>query len=318
MKYALIILTHNAEEHLKLLAHDIAALTQQPDEVIVVDSASSDSTLELVKKHFPEANLLAQPTNVDFCKGYNIGILEASSEIVLTVNQRVHLTPSSVEKMMARMESDDTVAAVGPKILQQDHKTIDSMGIVGDKRRHFSNLGEGEADTGQHDESTPFGISGACMLLRKEALEEIAQPGKTRPEYLDEDFVAYKDDVDLAYRFRHRGWDLVLEPSAVVSYVRNTAYSKRRTQRSKRAKTYSLRNHWWTLLKNEPFSAILRDLLQIAVYESLKLTFIALTDPKTVLSVAPAYLKKLPKMMKKRQQILSMSVAKKTIHHWFQ
>lgn len=318
MKYALIILTHNAGEYVPQLAQDVAQLTQQPSQVIVVDSASADNTCELVRECFPTAILCAQPTNVDFCKGYNIGIREASEEAVLTVNQRVRLTPASVERLIQRMEQAERVAAVGPKIVQADNATIDSMGIVGDVRRHFSNLGEGEKDEGQYDNTKPFGISGACMLLRKEALEEIAHPGSGKPEYLDEDFVAYKDDIDLAYRLRHRGWDIVLEPRAVVSYARNTGDAKQRIQRSKRAKTYSLRNHWWLLLKNEPFSGILRNLLQISVYESLKLTYISITDPKTVLSVVPAYFKKLPRMLKKRQQILSTSRAKKTIDQWFQ
>jgi hypothetical protein len=71
-------------------------------------------------------------------------------------------------------------------------------------------------------------------------------------------------------------------------------------------------------LKNEPFSAILRNLLQVLFYESLKFTFITLTDPRTIVSVVPAYFKKLPKMLKKRQQILSSSTAKTTTDTWLQ
>jgi GT2 family glycosyltransferase len=318
MNYSLIVLTYNAEDILEDLRKNIDSFTRKPSEIIIVDSASGDKTVEQVQEVFPDANLLAQPSNVDFCKGYNIGIQSAKNDVVLTMNQRALAASESVEHLLKRMNSDERIAAVGPKLLQMDGKTIDSMGIVGDVRRHFSNRGEGEEDSGQYDNQEVFGISGACMLLRVSALEDIAHPGKARPEYLDEDFVAYKDDVDLAYRLRHRSWKVVLEHEAVVRYQRNTGGGKSRLHRSKRAKNYSLRNHWWTLLKNEPFSAILRNLLQVLFYESLKFTFITLTDPRTIVSVVPAYFKKLPKMLKKRQQILSSSTAKTTTDTWLQ
>lgn len=320
MDYSLVILTHNAEAILPALTASITALTTQPAEIIIVDSASSDDTVQSIKKLLPTATVLAQPRNVDFCRGYNIGIAHAKkSDYVLMINQRITMQPDSATQLLNKITSDKTLAAVGPKLLNAENKKIDSMGIVSDRRRQFDNLGEGEEDTGQHDDTKVFGVSGAAIMLRMEAVQDITKNGGGRDtEFLDHDFIAYKDDVDIAYRFRHRGWSLAVEPSAVMYYDRNTGDGKKRASRSKRAKTYSLRNHWWVLLKNEPFSAIVRDLIWVATYESMKLTYLTLRDPRTVLSVVPAYFRALPRMLKKRGAILKSSTHADSLKQWFQ
>lgn len=319
MQYSLVILTYNGVASLPSLIGSIKALTTQPAEIIIVDSASSDNTVESIKKLLPTATILAQPRNVDFCRGYNIGIAQAKSEYVLMINQRITMQPDSVTQLLNTITSKKTLAAVGPKLLNTETKKIDSMGIVTDRRRQFDNLGEGKEDTGQHDGTPVFGVSGAAIMLRMEAVQDIIKNGGGRDtEFLDHEFIAYKDDVDIAYRFRHRGWDLAIEPTALMYYDRNTGDGKKRAARSKRAKTYSLRNHWWVLLKNEPFSAIVRDLVWVATYESMKLTYLILSDPRTVFSVVPAYFRALPRMLKKRGAILKSSTHAHSLKQWFQ
>ncbi len=332
---AVVIVTYNCAEFIPELFATLAAQTRQPDDIIVVDNASTDHTVELVRQVCPTAKLFPQLKNLDFSAGVNLGIQSTHSNLVLLLNPDLTLAPDAIEQLMIVLLRDEHCGAVAPKLQRlslgivptsTDVPVLDSMGIVGSRRRQFTNLGEGQTDHGQYDLQVPFGLAGTALLVRRSALDDIAEHGGGgEHEYLDEDFVAYKDDIDLSYRLRHRGWGLLVVPKAIMQHHRTareltdqsavvaTAYR----QRSVRIKRYSLRNQWWVLLKNEPWQNLLLDLPWILWYEMMKLTFIVVFDPRVSFGIAD-YLKGLSRMLKKRQAILSSSViSAKTLRAWF-
>lgn len=318
MEYSLVIVTYNAKTFLEPLSLDIHALTKKPKEIIIVDNSSTDGTQAMIDQYFPDALFFPQKENVDFCKGYNIGISHARTEYVVMINQRIRMNANGIEKMLQRLTSNDHIAVVGPKLLQPDGITIDSMGIVADQKRSFLNLGEGKKDTGQYDNQKVFGVTGAALAFRKKAFDMIAQHGGgAENEYFDNDFIAYKDDIDIAYRLRLLGWDLVVEPSALFFYERSGSKQKKRSQRSIRLQTYSLRNHWYVLLKNESLYGIIKSFHWILLYETMKITYVMLFQPKIFFRVVISYMKTLPRMLKKRNAIQKSAVAKKDLLQWF-
>ncbi len=134
---------------------------------------------------------------------------------------------------------------------------IDSSGLQIFKSRRVINRGEGEKDRGQYDRiEEVFGISGACVLYRTAALKEVM----IRNEYFDQDFFAYKEDIDLAWRLRLHGWSCWYYPEAVCYHHRRfSSYQGRglkkvvqmRREVSPLLKTASLRNHHLMIVKNE-------------------------------------------------------------------
>ncbi|MFH1426654.1 MAG: glycosyltransferase family 2 protein [Candidatus Kerfeldbacteria bacterium] len=313
---SVVIVTYNAQDHIAALLESLQKQTLQPSEIIVVDSASSDRTVDIINTNFPRVRLERSEHNLDFAKGYNRGINLSSAPIVMVVNQDVVLEPSAIEKLAAALQVSEQIGAVGPKLLRvaaSGMKNIDTVGIRATRARQFLNIGEGEKDDGRYNaQRQVFGLSGAAILLKREALLSIAETGNGHQEYFDEDFIAFKEDVDLSYRLNHAGWTLYAVPNAVGHYNRSTSLdpdspiTAQRQQRTARAKSYSWRNHRWTIIKNEPLVNILLDGWLIIPYECGKMLFLLVREPKT-LKTLPSYLKGLPTMLKKRKTVLTSS-----------
>jgi len=164
---------------------------------------------------------------------------------------------------------------------------IDSAGLKIFKNRRVADRGAGEADRGQYDtEEEVFGISGALALYRLSALHAVSG----RRGFFDNNFFAYKEDVDLAWRLRRFGWSSWHIPSALAYHYRGAYASEGRTfgraikerrAKSKIVNELSARNHWLTLLKNDSPLNVFCHLPQIAVYEAGKLAYFLLREPKT-------------------------------------
>lgn len=313
-KCTVVILTYNGAEHIKDLSSTLAHQTV-PFDVIIVDNASSDETLTHVPQWLPDAKIIALDQNKDFAAGYNVGLAAATTPYVMMINQDVELDALAVEECLLVMESDERCGAVAPVLLQKEnHNSIDAIGIAASKSHQYYNRGEGRENNASI--LTPlFGVSGAAIFFRKEALIDVARHGGGRSdEYLDEQFIAYKEDVDISYRLRHRGWKIVIAKKAIAYYSRTAAaleksHNKRRMGQSARARHYSWRNHLWVILKNEPLINIVLYSPWILWYELRKFAFLLVFEQDT-LQVVPSFFRGLPLILLKRRHILGSSQLK--------
>ena len=183
-------------------------------EIIVVDSGSSDNNLSIIsnlQKKSKKIKLIAEKDNIGLSKAYNLGISQAVGEYLFVMNHDFLVEDNSIQLLYEFIESNQSVGAVMGKIKRYDFETnkktnlIDSCGIEFYRNRRFKDIGEGQIDgIGFTGISEIFGVSGAGALYRKEALESI----KFEDEYFDEDFFMYKDDIDLSWRLRWKGWKL--------------------------------------------------------------------------------------------------------------
>ncbi|MBI4138770.1 glycosyltransferase family 2 protein [Candidatus Uhrbacteria bacterium] len=267
--------------------------------VTVVDNASNDGTPTWLQEQRPDAVLLRNARNQGFARAHNQAITLALSRwehqdldrrYVLVANPDLEFSPGALRILTAYMEAHPSVGSCGPKLLRAfvnadiDPETaeatrsdqIDSMGLCIFKSRRVVDRGAGEIDRGQYDDAPEvFGLSGACVLYRASAL----LAAKTGEEFFDEDFFAYKEDVDLAWRLRSLGFDAHVVPNAVVWHYRRVPSSQDRSWlgalqarrfRSPFVNFLSTRNHGWTIVKNDRLANLMLHLSWWLPYEIAK------------------------------------------------
>lgn len=291
-------------------------------QLCIIDNASTDGTVENVMRLAPEAEILRNDTNRGFSAGHNQGIRHTNSPFVAIVNPDVVITEDALGRMMQRLEKDPSIGSISGKLLKNSDSSgiIDSAGITAKQSRQFLNRGEGTPDTGQFD--TPqevFGLSGAFLVLRREALESI----KIGEEYFDEDLFAYKEDVDLAWRLRSAGWKNWYEPSAVIYHgrtVRQEQYAAiafHGRQKPAYAKRLSYRNHLLVLIKNDRYRDWFFPLPKVFLYELGKFLYLMVREPKTLLGLVDVF-RLLPRMLRKRMVIRRhVTVSHREVLRWF-
>src|SRR4051812_29028518 len=203
----------NGERWLPGLFDSLAAQTQQPAEVIVVDNGSTDGTLAWLAREAPQARVLAQGRNTGFAMAANRGLLAAPSEFVALLNTDVVLAPDWIELMAARLAAEQGCASVACKMVRLGSETVlDDCGDVLRRDGVCEQRGHGRRDDGRWD--APGEVFGACAgaaLYRRSAVREAGG--------FDERFFSYMEDVDLALRLALCGWRCAYEPRAVARHA---------------------------------------------------------------------------------------------------
>jgi len=201
-------------------------------------------------------DLTISPDNTGYSSGHNANLRGEDFEVALLLNADVVLNPDYLERVLETFSEVERTGMVGGKLTRMDWEgrplvgeecpVLDSTGIFfAPSQRHFDR-GSGELDRGQYSRrELVFGITGAVLACRKEMLEDVALDG----EYLDEDFFAYREDADLAWRCQLRGWNAVYEPRAEAMHCRKVLPSRRR-QLSAAINYHSLKNRYLMRIKN--------------------------------------------------------------------
>ncbi len=171
--------------------------------------------------------------NTGFAAGMNRAIQLASEPFVFLMNPDVRLLPDTLARLLEQMDRlDETAYAVGPKLMRADGpelratRTTDSTGVwMSRDGRHFDR-DAGKPDDGRHAAvEEVFGLTGAAVLFRRQALLDARVDGQV----FDEDFFAYREDVDLAWRMRGFGYRAWYEPRAVAFHRRRVTPERRRS-----------------------------------------------------------------------------------------
>ena len=341
---AITIVTWNSMRYLPEALASIKAQTFRDWSLLIIDNASTDGVVDFVRANHPKAMIIRNTQNLGFCRAHNQGIAYAKAQLardgeelfVLVTNPDILLEPDYLEKLLDSVERRPEVGSASGKLLKvrergegelregERTEIIDTTGIKPYKNRRFVERGAGEMDdTGRYGKTEEvFGVSGALALYRLSALEDVANGN----EYFDEDFFVYKEDLDLAWRLRLRGWSALFVPRAKAYHYR-AAYGRDqasfldvirgRRGRSKVVNFYSYRNHLLLLAKNEQVANALLDMPRVAWYELRKFLYIVFAEPATLAAI-PSYFKLLPRMLRKRR--IAMRGAKtraKEMRKWF-
>lgn len=231
--------------------------TYSPYEIILVDNGSRDGSVDFVAERFPEVRIIENGENLGFAAGNNVAIRVARGDYIVTLNNDTRAEPDWLEDLVKVAETDPKIGMCASKMLFYHHTgvlnstgiSLDVAGIAWDRRG-------GERDDGQERE--PIEIFGPCAgaaLYRREMLDEVG--------LFDEDFFAYHEDVDLAWRARSRGWRCVYNPRAIVYHV----HSGTGLEGSAFKNRLLGRNKIWTMVKNYPSPQLFFFLPLIAFYD---------------------------------------------------
>ncbi len=256
-------------------------------ELLIIDNNSADGTVEKVKELMAAAGnqirwrLIVNEQNLGFAGGHNQGIKESRGELVALINQDLILDKDFLENIIEIFKDEKAGSAQGKLWrLRVDGEnlskteTIDNTGLIMLKNRRIIARGQGQKDEGRFDKIKEiFGVDGALPVYRRKALEDVKIPNSQFPipnyEYFDEDFFAYKEDVDLAWRLRLAGWKAFYVPGAVAWHARTAGDSaatnylgiiRERVKIGQFAKYLSFKNQRLMQIKNEQMSLLLKHL----------------------------------------------------------
>lgn len=222
---SVIILSWNVHD---LLRRCLSSLPlSSPDvEILVVDAASSDDSVEMVRAEFvraefPAVRLIASGENLGYTRGNNLGLRAATGRYVLILNPDTEVVGDAIPQMLAYMDAHPRIGVLGPQLLYSD-------GTVQSTRRRFPSLATGFFESTWFQPLAPrrlldhyyardlpddaIGevdwVVGAALLVRREAYEQVGG--------FDEGYFMYSEEMDWCRRMKTAGWQVIYFPPAHI------------------------------------------------------------------------------------------------------
>ena len=220
----IVIVSYNCNQALQTCLLKLLAENETPP-IIVVDNASTDGTAEMVARDFSAVQLIKNNKNLGFAAGCNQGIRACTSDFILLLNPDTLLGRAALQKLVDRMRAQPDIGACGPRILNPDGslqpscRQFPTLGaMVSDELGfgrlfpHSRRLAKYRMHGWEHNETaTVDQLMGACLLLRRSALEHLG--------LFDERFFLYFEEVDLCLRLQQAGWRVVFVADATVTHI---------------------------------------------------------------------------------------------------
>jgi GT2 family glycosyltransferase len=221
-------------------------------EVIFVDNASTDGSLEFVKRKFgsePKLKLIQNPGSLGPAVGRNRGIAKAEGEYIAFLDNDTEVDSHWISELIKVLESDPTIGLAQSKLLRTEPK--DTFDCAGDYLTFLGFLTErarGAKDVGQFDYIADiFSAKSAASIIRKNVLDKIGG--------FDEDFYMYLEETDLSWRVWLAGLRVAFIPASIVYHAFNTPKKDFKRYYTKHiVRYYGCRNYISTLIKNLEFS----------------------------------------------------------------
>jgi GT2 family glycosyltransferase len=219
---SIIIVAWNSRDLLGPCLNAIRAMQPaRTHEVILVDNNSGDGTAAFLVDRYPEVALIANVENAGFARANNQGIKTARGRTVLLLNPDTEVRPDAIPVLLDYLASHPEVGACGPKLIYPDGRlqpngrrfpTLASQLLVATGLRQ---LNPSAYDLRYQWQRTDFDreadvdeVSGACLMVRRDAVEEVGG--------MDEELFMYYEEVDWCYRMKRAGWKVAYVPRAVV------------------------------------------------------------------------------------------------------
>jgi len=304
IKTAVVVLNWNGKSWLEKFLPTLVKHSQEAT-VFVADNASTDDSVDFVRKNFPTVNIIINATNGGYAKGYNDALKQIDAKYFVLINSDIEVTEGWLSPIVDLMDSDKDIAACQPKLLDYKKRNtfeyagasggfIDNLGYPFCRGRIFDDL---EQDKGQYNDAIEvFWATGACLFVRASHFNEIGG--------LDEDFFAHQEEIDLCWRLKNKGYRIMVQPKSVVYHVGGGTLNA-----GSPFKTHlNFRNNLFMLFKNLPTSALFTAIPTRLVLDGVAaLTFLSKEKGlQHVLAIAKAHFIfyfEIPKLLDKRQKI---------------
>ena len=219
-KVAIVILNWNGQPMMERYLPSVLNYSRDEAAVYVADNASTDQSMEMLRRQFPEVKLIQLEKNWGFAEGYNKALRQIDAEYYLLLNSDIKVTHHWLTPMVEYMDNHQDVAACQPKLLSifdEDRFEyagasggyLDRLGYPFCRGRIFETV---EADNGQYDYATDIlWATGAALMIRAKDYWEAGG--------LDGRFFAHNEEIDLCWRLRIRGRRIVCLPESYVYHV---------------------------------------------------------------------------------------------------
>lgn len=250
MKISVVILNWNGCDMLRTFLPSVVNYSAGEDiEVCVADNGSTDDSVAMLQADFPSVRIILLDQNYGFADGYNKALEQVDSEYVVLLNSDVEVTEHWLKPMVGYLDTHVEVAACQPKIRSHRQKEyFEYAGAAGGFMDAYGYpfcrgrvMGEVEIDKGQYDSIIPiFWATGAALFIRRSDYLEVGG--------LDGRFFAHMEEIDLCWRLRARGREIVCIPQSTVYHVGGATLQKENPH-----KTFlNFRNNLVMLYKNLP------------------------------------------------------------------
>ena len=243
-KVTVVIVNWNGEQFIERCLAALLVQVVLPYEIILVDNASSDASLDIVRK-FPSVQLFVQSDNLGFARGNNLAIAAASreSEWIALLNPDAFVEPRWLVSLLETANAHPDVDIFGSKLVNAaDPAVLDGAGDAYHISGMVWRIGHGVRDASKSEHPREvFSPCAAAALYRRTALLEVGG--------FDEDFFCYIEDVDLCFRLRLAGYHCLYVPISVAHHVGSGTTGGRR---SDFASYHGHRNLVWTYVKDMP------------------------------------------------------------------
>jgi len=218
---SVVIVAWNAQHYVDLCLASLAdAPPRRSMEVLVVDNASADGTVEMVESKYPWVKLIKSSENLGFSKGNNVAIRQCQGRYVALVNPDVIVFPGCLDTLADYLDQNPKVGNVGPRVFNPDMTQQSTCRRFPTLWNNFCTASRLESVFKgspffagehmfyfQHDRTLPVDVLVGCFsMIRRETFIEVG--------LLDEDLFMYGDDVDWCRRARNAGWEVVFYPEA--------------------------------------------------------------------------------------------------------
>jgi GT2 family glycosyltransferase len=307
------LVTWNSASDLARCLDGIRSQRHQPIELLVGDNASVDGTRALLEARTTAAERRYFPTNRGFSAAHNALIRESRGAYYVTLNPDVVLDAGFVAELAAALDAAPRAGSATGKLRRAEPPgVLDSTGIVMRRSQRHVDRGAGEIDRGQYDAPGPvFGVSGAAGCYRRAMLDAVAIDG----EVFDEDFFAYREDADLAWRAQLLGWDAIYVPQATATHVRRVT-PERRGSLPAAINRYSVRNRFLLRLKNQTAGQAARFALAGFGRDAQVVGYVLAREWASIPGLVDV-VRLLPRTLAKRRAIMAKRDRSRSLDGWF-
>jgi GT2 family glycosyltransferase len=244
-----IVLNYNGRALLEVIMPSLAAQRYRDFATVVVDNGSRDDSRQYLAERWPDVQVIPIPRNVGVAAALNCGIRAARGEFVALLNNDVELDQNCLGELLDALARYPEAAVAATKLVDfYNRALLDGAGDVYEWTGVADRRGQGVRDVGQYDSPRAiFGACGGAALYRRTAVETIGP--------FDEQFFAFKEDVDWSFRAQLLGFTCRYVPSAIAFHMGSATLGRGPGD-------FTLYQNWrngiWVVAKNYPAAALLR------------------------------------------------------------
>jgi len=230
--WAAVVVNYEAGELLTVCVRSLFADDSAgPPEVVVVDNGSTDGSITALRAALPDVRVVTAGRNLGYAAAANVGIAATAAPVVAVCNPDLDVVPGTGAAMVARLDAEPDLAALGPRIENPDGSLYPSarrdpgigdaighalFGLVAPRNRFTRHYRQLDVDAAQPRDVD--WASGAMLFLRRSALTSVGG--------WDERYFMYMEDVDLCWRLRRLGWRVAYEPGGRAIHVQGASTAR--------------------------------------------------------------------------------------------